>query len=385
VRWPAFAAGTDYPDGRVSEEAAVEPATLDRIQRMIDDEAAERFPEGAMPRLGLLRYGDYPEIEPGELYLRVILGQDGAARDAWIEEHFDRLEDFRARRLPEVKGFMVTTDVRDSTGRRPTAIMKMDGISLLDPEEDELARGLTPVVAQLGPADLATLDTLITAGIATSRSECTRWALARIRVQPAYAQLPEWAREHGDRNSRAGLDRAVRDRLQTELDEQVKERFPAGEVQRVALLRYGDDPRVEPGDLLVRVFIEEAGEDPPLRAWERDHEAICRELHRDLAEQVPGARYLEFWFGGESGHQGRSRQRLGCAPDGPASLQRDLTPVDVRLGPADLEMLDTLITAGIAASRAEAIGWVLARIRERSAYARLSERARELDELKARF
>jgi hypothetical protein len=36
-------------------------------------------------------------IEPGELYLRVILGQDGATRDAWMEEHFDRLEDLRAQ------------------------------------------------------------------------------------------------------------------------------------------------------------------------------------------------------------------------------------------------------------------------------------------------
>jgi hypothetical protein len=55
------------------------------------------------------------------------------------------------------------------------------------------------------------------------------------------------------------------------------------------------------------------------------------------------------------------------------------------LGPVELATLDTLITAGIAASRAEAIGWVLARIRDRPAYARLSERARELDELKAQF
>jgi hypothetical protein len=44
----------------------------------------------------LLRYGDHPVIEPGELYLRVILGQDGATRDVWMQEHFDRLEDFRA-------------------------------------------------------------------------------------------------------------------------------------------------------------------------------------------------------------------------------------------------------------------------------------------------
>ena len=65
----------------------MEPATTDRIQRMIDDEATERFPADAVPRLGLLRYGDHPVIEPGELYLLLILRQDGAARDAWVEEY----------------------------------------------------------------------------------------------------------------------------------------------------------------------------------------------------------------------------------------------------------------------------------------------------------
>jgi hypothetical protein len=162
----------------------VEPAATDRIQRMIDAEAAERFPPDAVPRLVLLRYGDHPVIEPGELYLLVILGQDGAARDAWMAEHFDRLEDFRARRLPEVKRFMVTTGARDSAGLPPTRIMQMDGISLLDPDEDEIARGLTPVTALLGSADLATLDALITAGIAASRAEAARWASARTREQP---------------------------------------------------------------------------------------------------------------------------------------------------------------------------------------------------------
>ena len=110
---------------------------------------------------------------------------------------------------------------------------------------------------------------------------------------------------------------------------------------------------------------------------------IC-ELQRELAEQLPGASHLEFWFG-ENGRQGQSRHRLGSPPDDPARSEQDLTPVDIRLGPVDLEMLDALITAGTAASRAEAVGWVLARIRERPAYARLSERARELDELKAHF
>jgi Arc/MetJ-type ribon-helix-helix transcriptional regulator len=363
----------------------VEAATTDRIQRMIDAEAAERFPPGAVPRVVLLRYGDHLVIEPGELYLLVIPGQDGAARDAWMAEHFDRLEDFRAQRLPEVKGFMVTTGARDSAGLPPTRIMQMDGISLLDPEEDEIARGLTPVPeALLGPADLATLDTLITAGIAASRAEAARWALARIREQPAYAQLSGRAREPGEPQLRADLDRAALDQLQTRLEEQVKEHFPGGGVQRVALLQHGDDPSVEPGDLLARVFIEEAGENPNLPAWHRDHETMIGDLQRELAQQLPGASHLEFWFG-ENGRQGKSRHRLGSPPDDPASRERDLTPADIRLGPADLEMLDALITTGTTASRAEAVSWVLARIRERPAYARLTERARELDELKTRF
>jgi hypothetical protein len=366
----------------------VEPATTDRIQRMIDAEATERFPPGAVPKLVLLHYGDHPVIEPGELYLLVILGRDGAAQDAWRDEHFDRLEDFRAQRLPEVKGFMFTTGARDSAGRPPTTIVQMDGISLLDPEDDEIARGLTPVSAPLGPADLATLDALITAGIAASRAEGARWALARIREQPAYAQLSERPREPGGPRARAGLDRAVLEQLQSRVDGQVKAHFPDGGVQRVALLQRGDDPWVEPGGLLARVFIEleEAAENPRLRvrAWLRDHETVIGELQRELEENLPGAGYLDFWFG-ENGRQGKRMLRLGSQPDDPARREQDLTPADIRLGPADLEMLDALITTGIAASRAEAVSWVLARIREQPAYARLSERARELDQLKAHF
>jgi hypothetical protein len=62
-----------------------------------------------------------------------------------------------------------------------------------------------------------------------------------------------------------------------------------------------------------------------------------------------------------------------------------LTAVMARLGPADLETLDILITAGIAPTRAEAVRWALARIRDRPAYQRLLERTRELEEIKSQF
>ena len=62
-----------------------------------------------------------------------------------------------------------------------------------------------------------------------------------------------------------------------------------------------------------------------------------------------------------------------------------LTPVMVRLTAAELETVDTLIAAGIAGSRAEAIRWVLARIRARPAYEQLRRGIREIQSLQAEF
>jgi hypothetical protein len=99
---------------------------------------------------------------------------------------------------------------------------------------------------------------------------------------------------------------------------------------------------------------------------------------------------VEFQADSPDGADKRRRHVLKIGRGGRAARPLDgaaeeLTPVMTRLGPADLATVDTLITADTAASRAEAVSWVLARIRERPAYARLTDRARELDELKARF
>ena len=56
-------------------------------------------------------------------------------------------------------------------------------------EKNVGAEELTSVMTRLGNADLATVDMLITAGIASSRAEALRWAVGRIRDNPAYAQL----------------------------------------------------------------------------------------------------------------------------------------------------------------------------------------------------
>jgi hypothetical protein len=193
------------------------------------------------------------------------------------------------------------------------------------------------------------------------------------------------------------MERAALDALQSKLEEQVKERFPDDGVQRVVLLQHGDDPQVEPGGLWVRVFIKVAGmpsgrEGSQARilahqAWRDAHEAMLNELQREFAQVLPAARRLEFKFIADDNTvlKGSETRRIGGSAADLAERQRDLTPVMARLGPVDLWTLDTLITAGIAANRAGALRWVLARIRERPAYQKLSERARELDELKAQF
>ena len=63
----------------------------------------------------------------------------------------------------------------------------------------------------------------------------------------------------------------------------------------------------------------------------------------------------------------------------------DFTHVMVRLKAPELEIVDTLITAGIAANRADAVRWALARIRERPAYQRLRELRSEADKLRNEF
>ena len=65
--------------------------------------------------------------------------------------------------------------------------------------------------------------------------------------------------------------------------------------------------------------------------------------------------------------------------------ERELRPVMARLNSADLETLDTLIAAGIATSRAEAVRWCIARTRERTTYPQLQQTVLELKQLATQF
>ena len=57
-------------------------------------------------------------------------------------------------------------------------------------------------MVRLRAADLATVDTLITAGIVNSRAEGLRWALSRLGEHPAYPGLQQQADENDDSATR---------------------------------------------------------------------------------------------------------------------------------------------------------------------------------------
>jgi hypothetical protein len=185
------------------------------------------------------------------------------------------------------------------------------------------------------------------------------------------------------------MNQAELDILQRQLDDEVRTRFPGAAIERVEVLQYGAQPEIEPGQLLGRITLEvPEGDDEEQRGRRLEefhdaHRAAIRELRREL-DTLPGNAMLEIVVGGAEGEHGGPRIKLA----GPARAfggGPGFTPVMARLGQEDLETLDTLITAGIAASRAEAVRWALARIRERPAYEQLRARSREIEELKSQF
>jgi hypothetical protein len=176
------------------------------------------------------------------------------------------------------------------------------------------------------------------------------------------------------------------------VEEQLKSVFPEGVIERVQVLRYGDDPVVEPGETAIRVFIDRAGrptgreaDEELVHAFEESNREALRKLHDELPRAVG---WVELVPGGQSGAARVHGPMLKIGRGGrgaPLDEAGELTPVMTRLAPADLATVDMLITAGIATSRAEVLRWALGRIREHPAYAQIQERVHEIDDLKAQF
>jgi len=186
------------------------------------------------------------------------------------------------------------------------------------------------------------------------------------------------------------MDQTVTDRI----EERLKSAFPAGAIERVQVLEYGDDPEVEPGETAVRAFIARAGrpegkeaDKETVTAFEEANRPVIMKIRDELPRFIGWIEFLPDRPSGAprphgpilriGGRGGRERT--------PEEVSEELTPVMTRLGPADLATVDTLITAGIANSRAEVLRWAVGRIREHPAYAQIQGRVHEIDQLKAQF
>jgi len=91
------------------------------------------------------------------------------------------------------------------------------------------------------------------------------------------------------------MERAEQAMVERVINHEMQERFSAGAVQRAVLLQHGDDPAIEPGQLLVRVFVE-ASDEPGLTAWQSAHQGGIDAIRRELSLRLPAARLLEFTF-----------------------------------------------------------------------------------------
>jgi hypothetical protein len=186
------------------------------------------------------------------------------------------------------------------------------------------------------------------------------------------------------------MDQAQSDLIQNDLETAANELFP-GLIRRVELLQHDDAPMIEPGQLMPRlVFI-----DPPIIHAERpDPRKVAKarrtfkmavapglnQFRGHLLERWPEIRYIEVTKEDDSGQRVDSTVRF--VEDGREAADGEFTHVMVRLKTAELDIVDTLIAAGIANNRAEAIRWALNRIPERPAYEQLREHTRDIERLK---
>jgi hypothetical protein len=194
------------------------------------------------------------------------------------------------------------------------------------------------------------------------------------------------------------MEQAEFERARQKFEHEVRTRLAGLALDKVELQQYGDNPEIEPGELLGRVVIAlPEGADPAdhavvrqaLDALDAKHEAM-RELREALGvkEFKAGIRRRagEPAVQDEPGPVIEMKLPAGDRVPVPAVTgDQPLTPVMARLGAEDLETLDTLISVGIVSSRAEGVRWALARIRERPAYEQIRARSREIDDLKSQF
>ena len=116
------------------------------------------------------------------------------------------------------------------------------------------------------------------------------------------------------------MEQAAREEVQRRLEELAAARFPDGALERVRMLHYGDDPEIEPGEMMARIMIpaadhpggqnhpggqehpaeDEAPEpgEEPLEAFHRAYRGAINRFRGDM-RQFPGVTHVEFVHSGD--------------------------------------------------------------------------------------
>jgi hypothetical protein len=178
----------------------MDEAMADSIRKQL----LSAFPEGTFARVDVLAYGDDPAVEPGDTAVRVFIDRAGRpveswdsreTLDEWAKANDEGIGKLHEGLLPSIAwvDFFPDTPERQAAPSRPD----WGHMRFLGKRPDVLddAPEFTRVATLLGPVDLAAVDALIMAGVAATRSEALRWAVGRIRENPAYAGLEEKKRE----------------------------------------------------------------------------------------------------------------------------------------------------------------------------------------------
>jgi hypothetical protein len=176
------------------------------VSDSVEQQLRSVFPDGTFTQVDVLGYGDDPDVEPGETAIRAFIDRAGHPAQTWEDDErvmqaFEKANRqaitwlHRDGQLSSIAWIQAIPDTPDR--RAPGAVLWGFPSFFFNMRSDvaEDAPGFASVRANLGPADLATVDALITAGIASSRAEAMRWAIGRIRDNPAYAQIQGKARE----------------------------------------------------------------------------------------------------------------------------------------------------------------------------------------------
>lgn len=180
---------------------------MDRaVSDSVEKHLRSLFPAGTFTRVDVLGYGDDPDVEPGETAVRAFVDRAGHPAESWEDDEkvlqaFEKAHGqvtkklHHARMLPSVAWVHFIPDTPARQAQRGTLYGFPSMLHGMRSDVADEVEGSASVRTTLGPADLATVDRLISAGIGSSRAEVMRWAIGRIRENPAYAQIQERVRE----------------------------------------------------------------------------------------------------------------------------------------------------------------------------------------------